>query len=777
MRLLLIEDDEILADQLVMSLTHHQYAVDAVFDGREGLEYAQATLYDLIISDVGLPNLNGISLCRQLRNQGYRTPILLMTAKNAPEERIQALDAGADDHLTKPLNLAEVQARVRALLRRREVASETVLQKGPLQLNPITCQVTFADSSLKLTPKEYGMLEMFMRSPGRVFSRSYIVEHLWNFDEPPLEDSVKAHIKGLRRKLKQAGADGWVENVYGIGYRFTPQAAAESAAQPATEPEAKPLAAAPPPVSITSSEPEALQQAFQVSMAGLWHKYQELMQERIAVLTQAATAIETSTLTAPLQAAAGRAAHKLAGVLGMFERDEGTDLAREIESLLKVAQSDHYQQVPLLVQQLIEQIQPPAERPAVAPAAEGETWLVTPDNTLAETLRSLGQTTGMSWQHHATVEAAAAALPAAPPEVAIIDIAAASMWSASLGLIQQLSQQQPAVPTVALVSGDSLMDRVAIAQAGIQRLLTKPATTDQVWDAVNQVRRRQTAQLLAVDDDPLILQALRSLLEPWGIAVTGLDAPQQFWQVLTATQPDLLILDVAMPDFTGLELCQAVRTDPHWQDLPVLFLTSHRDGETVQQIFRAGGDDYLAKPIVGPELLTRILSRLERRRLFRSLSQQDRVTRLANYSHAKQAFTQLCQTALTQSQPACFALFRLSMFSSLYSRYGHEGCHAILQAWGQRFRMHLPDLETLAYWENGEFVIGLSAFTLAEAQTYLEPLRQALRREIVTLSSGERVQPEFDWAMVACPEEGCSVETLYKGAIAKLNAELDDETI
>ncbi|MEO1592221.1 MAG: response regulator [Cyanobacteria bacterium J06632_22] len=744
MKLLLIEDDEILADQLAKVLTQQQYVVDAVLDGKDGLDYAQSTAYDLIISDVGLPRLDGVSLCRQLRNQGYKTPILLMTAKNAPAERVQALDAGADDHLTKPLNLAEVQARVRALLRRGEVTAETILQLGSLRLDPVSCQVTFVEQLLKLTPKEYGLLELFMRYPGRVFSRSQIVEHLWNFDDPPLEDSVKAHIKGLRRKLKQAGADGWVENVYGIGYRFSPLLETPDTAEVSL-----PAVSAPTPEA--APEPEALQQAFQTSMAGLWGKYQGLMQERTDALNQAASAITSQTLTPELQANATRAAHKLAGVLGMFERDEGSDLARQIEDLLETGQ---HQSVPSLVQQLLAQVQsPPTTTPALP--QEETVWLVTADEALAKALQ--GQ---MSWQHFPRLEAVQTALQSSLPGMLILDIGAASMWAASLDVLRQVA----ATPTVALVSGDSLMDRVALAQTGVQRLLIKPVTPQQVREAIAPIRRRrQTAQLLAVDDDPLVLKALKALLEPWGIAVTGLDDPQQFWQVLTATQPDLLILDVEMPNFTGIELCQAVRIDPRWQHLPVLFLTAHRDAETVEQMFRTGADDYLSKPIVGPELLTRILNRLERRR--RDAPQP--TTRLPDYQTVKPVLEQLFQ-----GQPACLALFRLVGFADLYPRYGHEGCHRILAAWGQCLRSSLPHLDTVAYWENGEFVVGLSLFTLAEAQAYLEPLQQALRRLIVVLPNGERLQPEFEGAIAVSSDETPTLFDLYRSAVQQLPSAL-----
>ena len=217
MRILLVEDDEVLTSVLLTSLEQQRYVVDTVDDGRFGLEYAEGDTYDLLLLDVGLPRLDGISLCQQLRNNGCTTPILLMTAKDAPDERIRGLDAGADDYLTKPLDLAELHARLRALLRRGEVSVSSVLEVGQLRLDPVSCEVTYAGNLLKLTPKEYSLLELFLRNPTRVFSRGHIVEHLWTFDDPPLEDSVKAHIKGLRRRLKKAGADGWIENVYGLG--------------------------------------------------------------------------------------------------------------------------------------------------------------------------------------------------------------------------------------------------------------------------------------------------------------------------------------------------------------------------------------------------------------------------------------------------------------------------------------------------------------------------------------------------------------------------------
>jgi DNA-binding response OmpR family regulator len=180
--------------------------VDVAQDGQMGWEYTQNASYDLLLIDVGLPKLDGITLCQRLRSGGCFTPILLMTAKDGTQERIQGLDAGADDYLIKPLDLGELQARIRALLRRGDRPVTSILEVGALRLDPSSCEVTYNNTLLELTAKEYSLLELFLRNPSRVFSRGDIIEHLWTFDDPPQEETVKSHIKYLRQKLKAAGA-------------------------------------------------------------------------------------------------------------------------------------------------------------------------------------------------------------------------------------------------------------------------------------------------------------------------------------------------------------------------------------------------------------------------------------------------------------------------------------------------------------------------------------------------------------------------------------------
>lgn len=221
MKLLLVEDDERVTEALIEYLTDQHYSIDAAHDGEMGLQMAERFNYKLILLDIMLPKLDGITICKRLREKGYNTPILILTAKDTRTDKILGLDAGADDYVVKPFDLEVLSARIRSLLRRWGESLPPVLQWENLQLDPTSCQVTYQGQLLSLTPKEYRLLELFLRNGRRVFSRSAILDLLWSWEEIPTEATVKTHIKSLRSKLKAVGAPGnLIETVYGLGYRL-----------------------------------------------------------------------------------------------------------------------------------------------------------------------------------------------------------------------------------------------------------------------------------------------------------------------------------------------------------------------------------------------------------------------------------------------------------------------------------------------------------------------------------------------------------------------------
>ncbi len=223
MRILLVEDDKLLAEALAEFLSDQLYIVDVVTDGETAWDQISTLEYDLILLDVMLPKLDGIRLCQRLRSHNQLVPILMVTARDTSMDKVIGLDAGADDYMVKPLDLQELLARIRALLRRGNASSPPILEWGELQLNPAIYEVTYKGQTLSVTPKEYSLLELLLRNGRRIHSRSLIIEHVWSLENPPDEGTVKAHIRSLRKKLRAGGApDDLIETVHGVGYRLKP---------------------------------------------------------------------------------------------------------------------------------------------------------------------------------------------------------------------------------------------------------------------------------------------------------------------------------------------------------------------------------------------------------------------------------------------------------------------------------------------------------------------------------------------------------------------------
>jgi Response regulators consisting of a CheY-like receiver domain and a winged-helix DNA-binding domain len=224
MKILLVEDDFRISKAIAEALTEQRYVVEMVGDGESGLAFAETGSFDLIVLDLMLPKLDGISLCRKLRQAGNKTQILMLTARDTSCDKVLGLDVGADDYVVKPFDLPELLARIRALLRRTSVVFSPVLEWERLRLNPNECRVTYNQQSITLTPKEYALLELFLRHGSCVLSRQSILDKIWLFEESPGEETVKVHLQSLRRKLTTAGAPpNLIETVYGMGYRLNPK--------------------------------------------------------------------------------------------------------------------------------------------------------------------------------------------------------------------------------------------------------------------------------------------------------------------------------------------------------------------------------------------------------------------------------------------------------------------------------------------------------------------------------------------------------------------------
>jgi two-component system copper resistance phosphate regulon response regulator CusR len=218
MRLLVVEDDPRLCDVLVRGLREAGYAVDAVDDGKSALYQVAINSYDGVVLDVMIPGIDGFEVCRRIRLDHSSVPVLMLTARDAVDDRIHGLDSGADDYLTKPFDFGELLARVRALLRRTPVVVAPTLRVGDLEIDTASHRVHRADHEVALTSKEYALLEYLVRNAGRIVSRQMISEHVWKHDVDPLTNVVDVYINYLRKKLDEDKHNPLIQTVRGRGY-------------------------------------------------------------------------------------------------------------------------------------------------------------------------------------------------------------------------------------------------------------------------------------------------------------------------------------------------------------------------------------------------------------------------------------------------------------------------------------------------------------------------------------------------------------------------------
>lgn len=764
---------------LAQELTLQHHVVEIANDGEAGWRLAESHTYDLIVLDLMLPRLDGISLCQRLRRSGYQKPILLLTGCDSSASKVKGLDAGADDYVVKPFDWSELLARIRALLRREGEPLASVLQWGDLRLNPATCEVTYTEKLLTLRPKEYSLLELFLRNPRRIFSCGAILEHLWSFEDPPGEETVRAHIKGLRQKLKTVGVADLIETVYGLGYRLNSPEAGQGGRGALQAEEELPS---------QESRVPSLQEA----LAEAWEELKPNVLKQVVVLEEAVAAVLLGRLSAEVRRQASSEAHKLAGLVGSFGFSKGTELSRQIEDLLQSELSlnrDRVQSLKEWVVALRQELFGNALAAKVQSSAVSEIqttryspdahylsdarpllFVVDDDRALVEQLTVESVSWGIDISAIGDLCAANVLITEKRPDVVLLNLCCSQTKADALALLAELKALDPPLPVLVLSSGEKMSNRLEVIRLGIKgsAFLQKPVSASQVFEAASQALQHTQAnagKILVVDDDPQMLSMLRTILTPWGLTVRTLTDPRVFWDILEKVSPDLLILDVEMPHSSGIELCQLVRNDSRWAGLPVLFLTAHTDTETVQEVFAAGADDFACKPIVGPELVTRIVTRIERSRLWRRLAETDALTQLANRSKFTSELNRFLQMAERLAQPLCLAVLDLDNLKQINYQYSYGTGDAVLRRVGELLgRAFHNGEDAVARWGGKKFVIGMYGLDKIEGVQWLRQVLAALHQEVFTASNGDRFQVTFSVGVADYPGDGTDLEALYRAA-------------
>ncbi|MEL6816442.1 MAG: response regulator, partial [Cyanobacteria bacterium J06598_3] len=577
MRILLVDDDESLMESLATRLIHQRYAVDIAVNGGSAESFMDLFHYDLVVLDLMLPDGDGIEFCRQFRAGGYANPLMILTAKESTEQKVSALDAGADDYVVKPFDFDELCARIRALLRRDGQGLPAVLQWGPLALDPSTYETTFSEQLVRLTPKEFSMMELFLRHPHRVYSLSSIIEDLWSFEDPPGEDAIRTHIKGLRRKLQAAGAPkDLIKTVYGLGYRLNEEIVWDEPGE--IDEQAGPMAVAVSEPGLDPASAPRNAEALSAKLAQACDRYLQSASQQIDSLEVTVEALMRGTLTPEIQSLGQLNAHKLTGSLGSFGMPEGSRIARQIEAHLQAITLSGSGPVcslisPAAIAQLVEQLRlqlatvghtvtvsvPAAEVtvPATPPATVDVPpvpselpllLLVSEDQALCQRLMVRGQLLRTVQLRVAHGPQAAAqcfgfgpdpqSLTGRVPDVLMIDLASGEAdYTALLETVQQLD-----IPVVALADGAglTLLARLALVEQGVTLVSDRtasPFTLIQTSLALLPFRAR-CVQVAIVDDDLEMLTLLKSSLAPWGFHVRPFESALACWQWLSRGSAD-----------------------------------------------------------------------------------------------------------------------------------------------------------------------------------------------------------------------------------------------
>ncbi len=393
--------------------------------------------------------------------------------------------------------------------------------------------------------------------------------------------------------------------------------------------------------------------------------------------------------------------------------------------------------------------------------------LIDNDTELAQALQRQAHNWDMHLELASTWEAGLELIPQRHPSVVIINPQLAPSNEANSQLLTQLSQANPAIPTILFTDEDSWRARLAAIRLGSRVSLAKPIGVDQVWQAVSDLiyRKEKTqAHILIVDDDPVAITILKRVLAPWGLEITAVQDPQKFWHTLEMTIPDLLILDVQMPGINGIELCQMVRSDPRWGRLPIVFFTASTEPDLVTRLFAAGADDFVSKPIIGPELVTRILNRLERTRLLRSLAETDPLTGIFNRRKAQELLEKLISLSLGNSEPLALVMLDLDYFKQVNDRYGHSSGDQVLVATARLLRQSLRPEDVVARWGGEEFLVGMYGLDGGTAVARMELVLDKLRKRQFTSEQGDEFTVSFSAGVAACPEQGRDLMGLYRAA-------------
>ena len=530
--------------------------------------------------------------------------------------------------------------------------------------------------------------------------------------------------------------------------------------------------------------PDQSDSELSAALAEIWEQFRPSMLAGLGVVDQAIADLQQGHLTEELRQRAEVEAHKLAGSVGTSGISEGTLQAREIEGLLRRSSALDPSEV-LHLSQLASLLRRELSRP---PATELDANVIIDDRTTAPTPRllivdddqALGErlaaeaaSRGMHMDIATDFPSARRYLESQRPDVVVLDLVFPEGMAESMALLSELAHRDAPIPVLVLTGRDTFTDRVEVARLGGSGFLQKPVPPAQVIDAVANVLQRVSAaevKVLAIDDDPSILATLQAMLTTSQVRVMTLSDPRLFWETLEEVSPDLLILDLEMPHLSGIELCRVVRNDPRWSTLPVVFITAPTDAETIHRLFAAGADDYVNKPIVGPDFVARVRNRLDRTQLHRNMAETDPLTGLPNRRKANVLISQYFRQASRNHEHLCLAVVDVDRFKQVNDTYGHLAGDTVLTRLGQSLLQAFRSEDIVARWGGEEFLIAMYGSSRENGVHRVADVLETFRLQEFVGHRGVTFKVTFSGGVAAYPEAGETLQVVFREADAALYA-------
>lgn len=542
----------------------------------------------------------------------------------------------------------------------------------------------------------------------------------------------------------------------------------------------------PRPTSVPGQSPVSAGQAFgdgfdhpalEESLRQVWEGGKADVGAQVALLAAAVAAAGAGELTEELRARAGTEAHKLAGSLGTLGFAWASECARELERALggdpaassQVAalagavtalQDGLFGDARVQLPGAAERVYAPEESLAVADHID--LLVVVERDREARLMVADAQARGLTVALAEDLTSAELALVERTPELVLLDL---TLREGAARALEFLSEAAEGRSVVVIVDEHESVDRVEVARRRGRGFLPPRLSPGETIDVVLALRDRERmpgTRVLVVDDDPIILATVRAVLGQSGLTVMACHGSEGFWAALEEFIPDLIVLDFEMPGVSGLELCRAIRNDRRWEGLPVVFLTGRTDAESVHEVFDAGADDYVAKPLVGPELTARIANRLERVRLLRRLADTDALTGLPNRRKSTESMEVLLRMARRLRQPLSLCVMDVDNFKAINDGHGHAAGDAVLRGVGAAMRSSFRGEDAIARWGGDEFVVAMYGLTITDARDRVAAFLESIRG--ARFADGGSVAATMSAGLAAYGEDGDSLDDLYRAA-------------